>query len=324
MSVFSINDRFSQSVRPSRIVASTDFAAGWLAGYLSGNEPSPPRSTALADYGPWERQRDFFHSAQRELPVQRRGRYSVNASLLGSGDRSLDDAVESIAEFFGLLARKSTAWASVTWVPEDAETAEGFAIATTEDLQTVIRRLNTPAAVEPEFGGELVVHLVNSEAIDHVGVIEVAISIEVIDGLPAIASVTVNIERPEDLLSGLSAGGESVSEVALRYILTCAISAMSPDIASASAGSALLASENILASVDEGENSAVGIPGWLTYVSSRAILQVPARFVETGFQIEPYERGMLIEFVGGMSKFGVSEANRLVAMFQPDRGPAAR
>lgn len=313
VSVFSVKDQISLSVRPRRMIVSTDYAAGWLAGYLSGDEPAPPKSTALTDYGQWTRQRDYFHTAQHELSIQRRGLYSVNACLLGSDSCSFQEAVELIANFFGLLASESIFWATVTWVPEDAEMAKGIAIETSEDLRTIIWRLNAPTAIEPEYGGEIVVHLVNTEAINQVGVVEVAISIETFDSMLSIASITINIERPEDLIDSAPLDGTSSSEDALRYILKCAVDAMNPDIASVSAKTALRDSEAILVSVDGGDDVAAGIPGWLTYLSPRVTPQFMARLVTPDFRIVEDERGTLIEFTGGLSQFGVDEANRLVA-----------
>ncbi|MFT3660090.1 MAG: hypothetical protein QM809_01465 [Gordonia sp. (in: high G+C Gram-positive bacteria)] len=70
--LYDLTDGLSFSKNAKDISARTEYGEGWLAGYLTGNEP-PLDPDGVLPKSRWQRERDYFHDSGRELSPEGRG-----------------------------------------------------------------------------------------------------------------------------------------------------------------------------------------------------------------------------------------------------------
>ncbi len=310
VSVFSLRDRVGQSAHPRDIIVQSEYARGYLSGYLSGNEPAPP-STGLLEGSRWDRERDYFHAFERELPVERGGLFAANA--VSAADPTADP-FDLLGNMFEALESTSGFWASARWVPVSADHLPAMRLHTAEDVRNIDAWLTPPMALEGRFPRHDI-RVVNA---DHMGVVGGAVELvirvvtrddESLDRL----AVTINIERPK-VLHGAVSGQRSPDETALRAVLNAVVEGVRPDVASVSGGAPLLACNGFgLDPAGDGE-LITGIPGWLTYLGPRVRHHIDGATLDPGeFSASPSSGGLLVEYIDGLFALGVDDANRIAA-----------
>lgn len=312
VSVFSLRDRVGQSARPRDIIVQSEYARGYLSGYLSGNEPAPP-STGLLEGARWARERDFFHAFERELPVERGGLFAVNAA---SAADPTADPFDLLGSMFEALESTSGFWASARWVPVSADHVPAMPLRMSEDVWTMDAWLTPPMALDA-WVPQHEIRVVNADTTGVAGAaVELVIHIATGDdqSLDRLA-VTINIERPE-VLHGAVSGQGSPDETALRAVFNAVVDGLRPDVASVSGGAALRACNGFgLDPAGDGE-LIKGIPGWLTYLGPRVLHHIhidDATLDPEKFSATRSGAGLLIGYVEGLSALGVDDANQIAA-----------
>ncbi|MGC4936214.1 hypothetical protein ACLQ3C_21330 [Gordonia sp. DT30] len=201
------------------------------------SRPLRPRCCSKA--AGWDRERDFFHAFERELPVERGGLFAVNAVY--AGDRTTDE-FDILERMFEALDSTANFWESARWVPVCADHMPAMRIRTAEDIRNVAAWFTSPMALQGAWNPRRDIRVVNaapSGVTD--GAVELVFRITADEegGLDQLG-VTVNIERPE-VLDDSGDGRHPSVEAAVGSVLHAVVVGLQPDVASASGGAALLA-----------------------------------------------------------------------------------
>lgn len=300
----------SFSVRPDQIVPRTELAAGWIQGFLSGNEP-PGEWTD--DYLPERRDRtlDFFHEHHYPLSSQRRGRVAFNAvrSSVECGGGSTP--LERLARVCSAVAERVGEWDAAGWIAVDPDYGplDPVPLETPAQIFEALARVNRPGTLRryPE------IIVLNPEPGTRRIEIRIAINGEP-DSVDAGFRVTINLEdlAPFGLQRDLDDHAPWMRST-FRTLVECS----APDVASLSFGTPLRESTGFRVPSDW-DVDAIGIPGWLTFLAGAS-----AETDRVGTEVRPFgddefDRSVLVdgslyEFRGAPSEFTTEAADRLAA-----------
>ncbi|MYR05532.1 hypothetical protein GTV32_04040 [Gordonia sp. SID5947] len=288
------------SVRPSQITEATEFARGWLRGYLSGNEPSPPPNDALEAMR-WERERLLFHAYEREMPPQSLGRYVIDAIRTTDGI-SVAETSRAISAVFAKLAVAHSLWRNNRWLPvtEDRASLPPIGLATADEVVDAFRCVNPAYAIDGTLHNwQMTLRVINAQTdACAAGLIEVIVWLDTSGPVVDQIHVVVNLERP-DLVA---AADDTTPEKLLEAVLGAVIIGIDPDVASVAHGDALYEGEPF--SIEPADESADPtppiLPGPLTYVATRRRSDLDC-IADLPFDRQPVGSGVLIRHRGGFT-----------------------
>ncbi|NDZ96925.1 hypothetical protein G3I13_17405 [Streptomyces sp. SID6673] len=299
----------NMSVRPSQIREATEFARGWLEGYLSGNEPAPPPHDALEELR-WNRERALFHMYEREMPPQSQGRYVVDAIRSTPGIPATE-AYRAVASVFAELSVAHALWRHNGWLPVTADRASlpAIGMTTADDVESAFRCVNPAYAIDGTVETwQRSLRVINGHAgAADAGLVEILIDLDTSGPLVDRLHIVVNVERPDQIAAADGATSESLLEDVLGAIIV----GVDPDVASVAHGAALYEGEPFsIEPPDESEDPTPPIlPGSLTYVAARLRPDLDP-IGPLPFDREPAGSGVLIRHRGGLTMTGET-ANEL-------------
>ncbi|MGC4963465.1 hypothetical protein ACPXCG_21700 [Gordonia sp. DT218] len=290
----------NMSVRPSQILDATEYAEGWLQGYLSGNEPSPPPNDALEELR-WDRERALFHMYEREMPPSSQGRYVVDAIRSSDGIPEIE-AYRAVATIFAELSVSHGLWRHNSWLPVTADRASLPAVGmiTADEVAAAFRCVNPAYATDgtiDTWQSTLRVINVHSGAVA-AGLVEILIELDTSGSSVDRLHVVVNVERPDRI----AADDHTTSENLLEDVLRAVIVGVDPDVASVAHGAALYEGEPFsIDPPDESDDPTPPIlPGFLTYVATRLQPDLDP-IAPLPFDRQPVGSGVLIRHRGGLT-----------------------
>lgn len=310
--LYDVTARESLSVQPSRISEATEFARGWLAGFLHGNEPDGPTSAPLDDLR-GERERALFHTYQQKLPIERRGEYAVHAVRETDGT-PLMELSRAVSRVFTALAAKYPLWQHDRWLPvtDDHAVLPALSLTTDHAVESAFAWLNPGYAVAAdELDQQCELRVVN-DGFDATpaGIIEVIVTVCHRALQVHRLEFVVNVEHPERI----GAPDDVVAD-----ILTTVIEHLDPDAASAAQGVALLEAQvfSICPPDIERDPTVPVVAGWLTYVAARLGADLSG-LSDLPFGAHPTGGGTLLRYLGAPTDLTVAIANQLAAALESD------
>lgn len=299
----------SLSVRPQEISEATDFARGWLEGFLHGNEPDPSPSSDVDDLrGACERA--FFHEHQRVLPVERRGDHTVSVAR---ADWSAPPAslYTHLATACAALAAKYPVWQG-PWTPVSQIPVPDFDLSTADAIASAFRLMNAPAEFHPDVIGTPVLDVINAEPIEPypAGGLEIRVRMGMVGGLVSDYSMVINLDTVDASTPTLAAHIGDILDVFVTHL--------DPDTASASRGQALREADAfVIAAISEqAEANPAMIAGWLTYIAARLRPDLDG-LVGLPIDLRSHTNGTVIEHRSGITGFSLSDADEIGHRLRP-------
>ncbi|MFT4200564.1 hypothetical protein [Gordonia sp. (in: high G+C Gram-positive bacteria)] len=206
LGLYSLRDGLSVTAFPRDVVPANDFAAGWLAGYIVGNEPD-----AYDDVLPESRitrERDFYAEHQHPLDETIAGVASINARAINVEESTDAAEYQRITDLLAALAarepfRSVKGWVCVT------DWRESYPLATVGDVERVFRSLNNGYVFDDPLC-DRVIHVANDDgaAASRHGTIELIVRF--CPEAYGEASVTINLEMTID--------DESMTAIAMAIV----------------------------------------------------------------------------------------------------------
>ncbi|WP_431817955.1 hypothetical protein [Gordonia jacobaea] len=319
--LYNLAEGYGIAVFPREIVAITDYARGWLEGFLSGNEPALPDSAAVADLR-GSRELEYFHTHQRELRSSNRGLYWVRARSENNSATTMNDIYRSLSDVF-VAFQHSDVLGIAEWSPIARFYDEGQPIDLTgpAEIRDAFAWVNPGYAMSDNATAARTLRVINCDQSRlPSGAVEVVISIQTLRGIVYAVEMTVNLEEPA-FENGTSSGQiESI----LATIFEILVTTVDPDTATASTWTAVDATA--VYPPDPRSNRDLNTPvtpGWLTYVADR--LHFPAADISgTIMRSAPWYTGVLITATPRLNDFTLEAAERVATAlgYRPDEGDA--
>ena len=319
--LYNLAEGFGIAVFPREIVAITDYARGWLEGFLSGNEPALPDSAAVADLR-GSRELEYFHTHQRELRSSNRGLYWVLARSENHSGTTMHDVYRSLSDVF-VAFKRSDVLGIAEWSPIARFYDEGQPVELTgpAEIHDAFAWVNPGYAMSDNATAARTLRVVNCDQSRlPSGAVEAIISIQTLRGIVDAVEVTVNLEEPA-FENGTSPGEvESILATTFESLVTTT----DPDTATASTWTAIDATDVYPPDPHSNRDLDTPVtPGWLTYVADR--LHFPGADISgSTIRSAPWRTGVLITATPRLDDFTLGAAERVaVALgYRPDEGDA--
>lgn len=317
--LYNLAEGYGIAVFPREIVAITDYARGWLEGFLSGNEPALPDSAAVADLR-GSRELEYFHTHQREVRSSNRGLYWVRARSENNSATTMNDIYRSLSDVFVAFERVDVLGIA-EWSPIARFYDEGQPIDLTgpAEIHDAFAWVNPGYAMSDNGTAARTLRVINCDQSRlPSGAVEVVISIQTLRGIVDTVEVTVNLEEPA-FENGTSS---NQIESLVATIFESLVTTTDPDTATASTWTAIDATD--VYPPDPHSNRDLNTPvtpGWLTYVADR--LDFPAADIsDTTIRSAPWHTGVLITATPRLDDFTLNAAERVAVGlgYRPDEG----
>ena len=238
--LYNLAEGYGIAVFPREIVAITDYARGWLEGFLSGNEPALPDSAAVADLR-GSRELEYFHTHQCELRSWNRGLYWVRARSENSSATTMNDIYRSLSDVF-VAFQHTDVLGIAEWSPIARFYDEGLPIDLTgpAEIHDAFAWVNPGYAMSDNGTTARTLRVINCDQSRlPSGSVEVVISIHTLRGIVDTVEVTVNLEEPA-FENGTSS---NQIESLLATIFESLVTTTDPDTATASTWTAIDATD---------------------------------------------------------------------------------
>lgn len=314
LGLYDLADEISFSAKTGAVSPTTDYGAGWLAGYIEGNEPEPDVNDLLPR-GRRQRELAYFREYSSVLPIDRSGVITFSAKSVIARVPESEGRLSTVADLVGAamanLEQVSRWWKSASWLPitDDGADLDAMPFRDADEIESAFRWLNPPYALNSIDSPGPLVRLVCA---DPAGVVELVVSVDsVARDVDMSLSFVVNIEGFAPFGIDQSVGAEGQIEEWMRQSLLSMASGIHADVASVSFGAPLIEARGLGVAVGEYESWISAVPGWMT-VLGESILNESIRTADIeGFSREECVQGLIFEFSGGSANLSVRAVDRV-------------